>query len=239
MENKTMYQHSLKRIFALLMIFFSLFASPQIQAAVCASTSSGNWSTIIGWSCGHVPTANDNVELSLPVTLDQDVTTRSILIGTNITLNAGNYTLTLSSSVPILMYSGSTFNPGTSTVKMSDADHTLNISPTFYNLQWETSLTAPRTLTINGTIGISNMLNIDGTATNPVTLAGTGNFSSSVTVNNCAGKPATMTNVTCNPPVSGGATPVPAPIDSGMALFLTFLGVIAITAWKRKKWLSS
>jgi len=109
---------------------------------------------------------------------------------------------------------GSTFTPGTSTVKLSDADHTINTSITFYNLQWVSAPTAARTITINTMITIAGggTFGLDGTPTNPVTFAGTGNFGSMVTVNNCAGKPLSMTNLTCNAPIVNNT--VSAPIFS-------------------------
>ena len=93
-----------------------------------------------------------------------------------------------------------------SRVKLSiDKDHTIN-GIIIFGLQWETSLTAPRTLTINGTIDLrGGGFNLDGTPTNPVTLAGTGDImngdGSGVTVNNCIMNSATMTHVTCNAPI--------------------------------------
>ena len=180
----------------------------QVQAVPCVSSGDGNWSTIT-WSCSHVPQSSESVVISSnTVSLNQDVTVTDIQIVSGATFNAGNYTLILSLFSPLVV-SGSTFNANTSTVKLSDANHAIN-NLTLYNLQWATPLTAPRTLTIYGTItkAAGGAFNLDGTATNPVTFAGTGNFASPITVNNCAGKPTTMTNLTCNPPAA-----VSAPID--------------------------
>jgi|WetSurMetagenome_2_1015567.scaffolds.fasta_scaffold58438_3 hypothetical protein len=183
------------------------------QAQACNSIGNGNWSSI-GWnSCStSPPAATENVTIFGTVTLDQNVAVNQITLATG-TLNAANFTLTLTATEP-LMNVGSTFNADTSTVKLSDADHSFSTSSfTFYNLQWATPLTAPRTVTIAFTItkATGGTFNLDGTAANPVTFAGAGNFASMVTVNNCAGKPATMTNLTCNAPIVNN--PVSAPID--------------------------
>jgi hypothetical protein len=154
------------------------------------------------------PGPTDNVTIFPPaVTLDQNVAVKQITLASG-TLNASNFTITLTATEPILLLLPGTFNAGTSTVKLSNADHSFSTSSfTFYNLQWATPLTAQRTLAINGnnltiTRAAGGTFNLDGTPTNPVTFEGTGNFASMVTVNNCAGKPLSMTNVTCNPPAS-------------------------------------
>jgi len=175
------------------------------QAQACNSMGNGNWSSI-GWnSCStSPPSAAENVTIFGNVTLNQPVTVNSITVASSLgVLNASNFTLTLTDTDPIMLVGG-TFNADTSTVKLSNADHELGFNITFYNLQWVTPLTAPRTLTIknSSTITINGTLNIDGTPTYPVTLAGDGNFASAVTVNNCAGKPLSMTNVTCNAPIA-------------------------------------
>jgi len=196
-----------KSILPLLAILVFQFISTQ-ASAFCNNTSSGNWSGVT-WLTGarncsaSPPGATDNVNIISNVTLNQDVTVNSITIIPGGVLNASTFTLTLTDPEP-LFFPGGTFNADTSTVKLSNADHELGFNITFYNLQWVTPLTAPRTLTIknSSTITINGTLNIDGTPTYPVTLAGDGNFASAVTVNNCAGKPLSMTNVTCNAPIA-------------------------------------
>ncbi len=191
----------------ILVIFFSFFIISQAQAT-CDSSANGNWSAIT-WSCGHVPTIGDNAVIAHNVTLNQDATVNSvnILLGCTLNTDSNTHTLTLAAATEPI-YNAGTFNAGTSTVKLTDANHSLSSSIAFYNLQWATTpLIASRTLTINGTISITGTLNIDGTPTNPVTLAGSGDFLSSVTVNNCAS--ATVTNVTCNAPVPGGVVSAP------------------------------
>jgi len=208
-----MFKQFLKYILLLPAILSVLLTSTQASAA-CNATTNGNWSTVGIWSCGYVPITTDDVNITAsPVTLNQDVAVKSITIAFGGSLNASNFILTLTATEPIIV-AGSTFTPGTSTVKLSDANHTINTSITFYNLQWVSAPTAARTITINTiiTIAASGTFNLDGMPTNPVTFAGTGNFGSPVTVNNCAGKPASMTNLTCNPPAGGGGGAVSAPI---------------------------
>ena len=220
-SNPQILKNSVKtfaRLSSLIAILVFQFISTQAQAA-CNDTSSGNWSGAI-WLTGagncsaSPPGATDNVTIFNNVTLDQNVAVNEITLALG-TLNASNFTLTLTATETIML-AGGTFNADTSTVKLSDADHSFSVSNlTFYNLQWATPLTAPRTLAINGntlmiTRAAGGTFNLDGTPTNPVTFAGTGNFGSMVTVNNCAGKPATMTNVTCIAPITNN--PVSAQI---------------------------
>jgi len=209
-----------------LAVIVSFGCISQAQAARCNSLSTGNWNTAGTWECfdGFPPTSignqvpgnsdSANIESSHTITVDTNVAVLMLQFGGG-TLNAGSYNFVLSNGEVIRFPSGGTFNAQTSTVKLTDANHTFAYNTTFYNLQWATPLTAPRTLTINSSITITKAtggtFNLDGTATNPVTFAGAGNFASPITVNNCAGKPATMTNLTCNAPVANN--PVNAPID--------------------------
>ncbi len=215
---KTMLKQFLKYILLLPAILFVLLTSTQAQAACNATTfGNGNWSTVGIWSCGHIPLLADDVVIptNTNVTLSQDATVNSITVsGSGILASTANFFLTLTATVPII--NSSTLM---SRVKLSiDKDHTIN-GIIIFGLQWETSLTAPRTLTINGTITLAGGgFNLDGTATNPVTLAGTGDImngdGSGVTVNNCIMNSATMTHVTCNAPIVNNT--VSAPIDLNM-----------------------
>jgi len=177
----------------------------QVQAATCISTGGGNWSTVGIWNCGHVPTIADDAQIEDTVTLDQDVTVKNIPIMFG-TLNAGSHTITLTG---IYLIQNQTFNYGTSTVKISDADHILNTNLTFYNLQWATPLTAPRTMTINSaiTIATGGAFSLGGSSsTNKVIFTGTGSVSPAVTLTNCT---STVTGINCG----GGGAAVSAPID--------------------------
>ena len=212
---KIMFKQFLKSILPLLAILVFQFISPQAQA-VCTTTSFGiNWDAATWTGCStSPPTSADDVTISTPVTLNQPVTVNQILLSPG-TLNASTITITLTATEPIIN-AGGTFNADTSTVKLSNANHhsfsTSNF--TFYNLQWETPLTAPRTLTINTGVTITKAtggtFNLDGTPTNPVTFAGTGSVSPTITVNNCAAS--TVTGITCNLPI--GNNLVSAPIFS-------------------------
>ncbi|MEZ5673478.1 MAG: hypothetical protein R3E08_14335 [Thiotrichaceae bacterium] len=144
---------------------------------------------------------------------------QSIKIDPSSTLDAGSYTLNLTGTTPI-SFSG-TFNADTSTVKFSDADHTINTSFTLYNWQWATPITAPRTLTIAAgktvTKAAGGTFNLDGSATASVSFAGTGTISPNLTVYYCSGNPGPITGINCQPggpPAPGyGSSPV-----SGSAL---------------------
>ncbi len=211
-----------------LAVIVSFGCISQASALICNSVGTGNWNTAGTWECftmppftpgtgtAQVPGNSDfaNIKSGHTITVDVDVAVASLQFNGG-TLNAGSYNFVLSDGEVIRFPSGGTFNAQTSTVKLTDANHTFAYNTTFYNLQWATPLTAPRTLTINSSITITKAtggtFNLDGTATNPVTFAGAGNFASPITVNNCAGKPATMTNLTCNAPVANN--PVNAPID--------------------------
>jgi hypothetical protein len=94
-----MFKLFLKYILLLPAILSVLLTSPQIQAATpCNSTATGNWSTV-SWSCGHVPLPADDVVISTTVTLNQNVAVNQIhLAGT---LNASNFTITLTATEPI------------------------------------------------------------------------------------------------------------------------------------------
>ena len=212
-----MFKQFLKYILLLPAILFVLLTSPQAQAMTC--TFSGilvAWSLSSAWDCGHVPIDTDDVVIpnSSIVTLNQDATVKSVTVSGSGSLG-GNSFLTLTATEPIIMIGVSDL---ASRVKLSiDKDHTINGNIAIFGLQWATSLTAPRTLTINGTIDLrGGGFNLDGTATNPVILTGTGNImngdGSGVMVNNCAGKSVSMTHVTCSTPI--GNNPVSAPIFS-------------------------
>jgi len=212
-----MFKQFLKYILLLPAILSVLLTSPQVHA-ICINTAGGNWSGTI-WLTGvgncstSPPGSADNVTIFPPVTLDQPVTVNQIHLSLG-TLNASTFTITLTATETIIN-AGGTFNADTGTVKLNDADHSFSTSNfTFYNLQWETPLTAPRTLTINIGVTITKAtggtFNLDGTPTNPVTFAGTGSVSPTITVNNCAAS--TVTGITCNLPI--GNNLVSAPIFS-------------------------
>jgi len=212
-----MLKQFLKYILLLPAILFVLLTSPQAQA-VCTTTSFGSdWNAATWTGCSTSPPtfADDVVIPNLSnVTLNQDATVKSVTVSGSGNLSTlSSFFLTLTATEPII-------NTSTlaSRVKLSiDKDHTINGNIAIFGLQWETSLTAPRTLTINGTIDLrGGGFNLDGTATNPVILTGTGNImngdGSGVMVNNCAGKSVSMTHVTCSTPI--GNNPVSAPIFS-------------------------
>lgn len=191
------------KVILLLLAITSQFISSQVQADTCVSTGDGNWSTVGIWTCGHVPTITDDAEIEDTVTLDQDVTVNNIpiILGT---LNAGSHTITLTGTYLI---QNQTFNYGTSTVKISDADHILNTNLTFYNLQWATLITAPRTMTISSTITIATggMFSLGGSSSaNTVTFTGGGSVTPAVTLTNCT---STVTGINC--PGGGGSPPMP------------------------------
>jgi hypothetical protein len=208
-------------------VSFGLITS-QAQALSCESQSTGNWNTAAIWSCfsmmppgtSQVPGVNDyaDIQSGHTITVDVDVAVKMLqFLGG--TLNAGSYNFVLSGGgggEVIRFPSGGTFNAQTSTVKLTDAGHAFAYNTTFYNLQWATPLTAPRTLTINTGVTITKAtggtFNLDGTPTNPVTFAGTGSVSPTITVNNCAAS--TVTGITCNAPIVNN--PVNAPIDLNM-----------------------
>jgi len=208
----------LKSILPLLAILVFQFISPQAQA-VCTTTGFGNWSAVTWTGCNATPPgATDDVVIPnlSSVTLDQDATVNSVTVSGSGDLSFyANFFLTLTAIEPIIMIG---VRDLAIRVKLSiDKDHTINGNIAIFGLQWATSLTAPRTLTINGTIDLrGGGFNLDGTATNPVILTGTGNImngdGSGVMVNNCAGKSVSMTHVTCSTPI--GNNPVSAPIFS-------------------------
>jgi len=230
----------LKSILPLLAILVFQFISPQAQA-VCTPSVFGDWNTVTWTGCiASPPGATDDVVIPnlSSVTLDQDATVNSVTVSGSGDLSFyANFFLTLTAIEPIIMIGASDL---LSQVKLSiDKDHTINGNIYIHGLQWATTLTAPRTLTINGTI--DGGFNLDGTATNPVTFAGTGNFASMVTVNNCAGKPLSMTNVTCKPPqtitfnalpnktVGDAPFPLSAIASSGLSVTYTAAGNCAIS----------
>ena len=74
-----------------------------------------NWGSV-SWSCSHIPNSGDDAFVGGPdppitVTLDQDIVIQRLMLSPNATLNAGSYTVTLSSATPIQI--GGTFNAGT------------------------------------------------------------------------------------------------------------------------------
>jgi len=212
-----MFKQFLKSILPLLAILVFQFISTQAQA-VCTTAAfpMANWSAATWTGCStSPPSATDDVVISnVPLILNQDATVKSVTVSGSGSLG-GNSFLTLTATEPIIMIGVSDL---ASRVKLSiDKDHTINGNIAIFGLQWATSLTAPRTLTINGTIDLrGGGFNLDGTATNPVILTGTGNImngdGSGVMVNNCAGKSVSMTHVTCSTPI--GNNPVSAPIFS-------------------------
>ncbi len=171
--------------------------------AICQVVLGTNWSTASWFGCSSSPPAtSDDAAVGLNLTLNQNVTVNSLTIDAARTLNASSFTLTLAATTPLIV--NGTFTAGTSTVKFSDADHTVNSNITFYNLQWTNPITAPRTITINGAITYTgSTFNLGGSSsTNKVTFTGTGSVNPAVTLTNCT---STVTGITCpavNPPVA-------------------------------------
>ncbi len=118
------------------------------------------------------------------------LTARNITVSAG-TFDAANATLVIYGN---LTYLGGTFTTTGSTVKLTDGNHTLD-GVALNNLQWDSSLTAVRTVTINGAITHAGTFNLSGSSsTNKVSFTGTGSVSPAVTLTNCT---STVTGINC------------------------------------------
>lgn len=206
--------------FVIAFIVSALFITHQRAVAVdCDAIFSGNWCNPAIWDCGHVPEEGDNVfivspGLSITVNVDTDVSANVLRIEPTGELNAGDQTIRLCGTVPF--DNSGTFNGDTSTVILSDADHTLICqgTATFNNLIMDT-LTAPRTITIGDVGGHAEVITVNGyfisgsTAANRVSFVKeelTSNVANEVTSYYCASNGG-ITNINC---IAGGP---PAPSD--------------------------
>jgi len=138
----------LKQIKTIALTAILLILIPSITyAEECRTTKSGDFSDSSVWDCAHAPMSSDSIfiESDHSLNIDQNIAVTNIVFQGNSSLTANSYTITLSGSSLVEIPPGSSFNQGTSTVKMSDANHRTMESLTFYNLQWETPITAART----------------------------------------------------------------------------------------------
>lgn len=103
--------------------------------ASCTTATSGNWSTQTWTGCSSSPPGTtDAAEIFSPtnLTVDQDTSVAQIYIYNGAVLNGGSSkTLSISSNYAIIVNDGGTFNGGTGTVQLSDADHVLCGNATF------------------------------------------------------------------------------------------------------------
>ena len=146
--------------------------------------------------------ANSNISSSGSFQLNAHTLTAG-----DITISAGTFDATSATLVIYrnLTYSGGTFTTTGSTVKLSDGNHTLD-GVALNNLQWDSPITAPRTITVNGAVTHAGTFNLSGSSsTNKVTFTGTGSVSPAVTLTNCT---STVTGINCG----GGGGAVSAPI---------------------------
>lgn len=224
-----------------------------MPASCTTATTSGNWSAATWTGCNgggsSPPGTTDAVEIFSPtnLTVDQNTSVAQIYLYNGAVLNGGSSkTLSINADFAIIVNDGGTFNGGTGTVQLSDANHTLCGNATFNNIVLA-SLTAPRTINVGDASCLSATTNvavngtfISGSSTaNKVTFvqgSATGNITNSVTSYYCASNGG-ITNINC---IAGGppAPPVSASVESTLALILTLIGIVAIAGlqqWQRKQ----
>ncbi len=105
-----------------------VIAPPAAHAAVCTSTTNGNWSSVT-WS-GCTPGAGDDVVIDSNVTLDGNVTVRGITINSGRTFNNGASTLTAAAGY---LTNNGTYVGGTGTYAFTAAGGVYGSSITAFN----------------------------------------------------------------------------------------------------------
>lgn len=198
-------------VFVYALVIFSVAFAHQCYGIDCTTTMNGNWSNASIWDCGHVPIASNTayVGTGLTLTLDTDIQGYYLGFRAGSTIDAGSHTLSFDFPFGTMGWDG-TFNAGTSTVKLSDADNWLYNDYTYNNLIMNT-LTAPRTITI-GSPGLPRTITVNGNFISGSSLTNTisfvkgnaaSNVANPVTSYYCASNGG-IDNITCLP---GGPPP--------------------------------
>jgi uncharacterized repeat protein (TIGR01451 family) len=158
----------ISRRFSIFVLFVSLIwlftLSENVYAATCQSDTTGNWSTAGNWSCGHVPTSADTVEIvgSYSITVDGTYNASTLSVGPNaawcfattLSFNSGSQvtvtgTTTLGrgciiSSATLNMSNGGTLI--TSGLALNTSGATLNWTPGTGTVQLTGTNTLPSTI---------------------------------------------------------------------------------------------
>ncbi|MBL7859420.1 MAG: T9SS type A sorting domain-containing protein [Cyclobacteriaceae bacterium] len=148
-----------------LFFIFCLLSAFRVAIAQTTTVSSGNWNDASVWSPATVPTANTNVDVTIPVVLNQNITigTGDYFFFQNVTDLPGgtNYTLTANTAGGILdIKAGTTTFGGAATFSNSTIivrnGATLILGATNINNGTTLLIEAGGTLIVNGTLTNSN-----------------------------------------------------------------------------------
>jgi hypothetical protein len=158
-----------KWLAAIMVVLLALAALPALPAlaAGCTATSSGNWSTAGIWSCGHVPTAADDVMIGNGLTVAMDVASATV---NSLTILDGNANIALNiSGTNVLTVTGDVTveNTNNNTNKILNvAAGTLNIGGNLnFNQGTQNRVTRVTIGTGTLTLGGNMTLNASGTGT--------------------------------------------------------------------------
>jgi hypothetical protein len=137
--------------FTAVMLAIAVLPLKPAYAAACNATISGNWSAPGTWSCGHVPTAIDDVTINVTRTVSFDAVGTSTVLSLTVNgkLNFDN------ASGNSLNVGGNVTNSGTIAVvnKVNVNSHSINVGGNFTNNGIFTSLSVNDSIDVmlNGT----------------------------------------------------------------------------------------
>jgi len=145
-------------------VFVNFFVSAsECNGAGCQSVADGMWSNPATWSgctgTGGIPGAADDAWI-FGHTVEMDANATVDMVTCSGTLKMSTYILSVSYQYPF-NFSG-TFDAGTGTVILSDADHRFDDNLTFNNLSMDT-LSFPRTISFGVFMGSSATITVNGT----------------------------------------------------------------------------
>ena len=165
-----------------MIIILAVALSPMIPVSVdvCTSTGTGNWSATGTWSCGHLPTASDDVMIANGTIVTFDLPSATV---SSLTINDGNATssLTLSGTNALTVTNNVlAINTTNLTIKSIDVGSgALNIGGSL-NLSANGGTQVVRLTIGSGTVTVNgNINNANATANSKVIFSGAGTMSTS------------------------------------------------------------
>lgn len=118
---------------ALALLLALVWLPQKVLALSCSSQNDGNWNDASRWSCGRIPTAEDDVTVAHAVSLSAAAVTNNLTIDSGGSLSLGGYGLTISGNFT----NNGSFSAGSGTVTFNrDGDQTISGTSTtnFYIL---------------------------------------------------------------------------------------------------------
>ncbi len=157
-----------------LITFFSLLglsvSMQEAQAAACNSLLGGNWNSALTWSCGHVPTAADDVTVANNMTVTVNA---AGMVANSVAIATGNRLSRLQ------------FNAGTSLTVGTNV--TINVPTSTTTTRSKDILVNAGTLIVNGNVVMTGAAGTVTTKTNLGVTTGTITIAGGLTINSGGG----------------------------------------------------